>query len=558
MTPLWVVLTGILVGLASPHARVPLLWIVAFVPLLLALDLTAPIYRGGWPGLRFWLPALGCTAPAGVIFAAVIGGWITNTANVYGGFPISLALLANWLGYGTFFFAEFFFFLAVPFVLTRHRPWLALVVVPLWVTVFQLYVPRFLFFTYGQLMDSVLPLPQFADILGSGGPNLLYLALQLVLFYWVRSLYAPGSFAVRPLVWTSGALVVSFAAAYGYGIWQMDRWSELQAAGKKVELVGIQPNFSLKHLSSNPVLSPLDRRQSFSALIEDSNRALSRARRDPGTPVVMVWPESVYPRAYFFNPRMRRAVEDWARRSKVELILTSQDYRFGAGKRRRRDRKLYGVSIHLGPGGKPAGIYRKMALIPLGETIPLGDWFPFFRRFVLDTLPNFSEFTAGEEFTVFTLANGVKVAPMICYDVIDHDVARGMARNGARLGVVLANLAWFGDSTVSDQMSWMVRFRAIENRMPILFLSQNGKSYLIDATGRDVIPRLGLFSRGAIVHTIGVPKTGSFYSAYGTWIHAGYFFLLLGALGAAWWRGLFSRAQNESVPPFKSDRRDGN
>ncbi|MCH8888681.1 MAG: hypothetical protein IIC13_19045, partial [SAR324 cluster bacterium] len=95
LTPLWVALSGVLVGFASPHAHVPLLWIVAFVPLLLALDLTVPIYRGGWPGRRFWLPLLACVAPAGVIFAGVIGGWISNTANVYGGFSTALALLAN-------------------------------------------------------------------------------------------------------------------------------------------------------------------------------------------------------------------------------------------------------------------------------------------------------------------------------------------------------------------------------------------------------------------------------------------------------------------------------
>ena len=545
-------LSGVLVGFASPHANVPLLWIVAFVPLLLALDLTVPIYRGGWPGRRFWLPLLACVAPAGVIFAGVIGGWISNTANVYGGFSTALALLANWLGYGAFFMAEFFFFLGVPFVLTRHRPWLALAVIPLWVTVLQLYVPRFLFFTYGQLMDSVLPLPQFADLLGSGGPNLLYLVLQLALFYWIRSLYAPGTFAIKSLAWVSGALVVSFAAAYGYGTWQMARWSQLQATGKQVELVAIQPNFSLKHLASNPDRSPSDRRQSFSALIEDSNRALSRARRDPGTPVVVVWPESVYPRPYFFDPPMRRAVESWARRSGVEMILTSQHYSGGVGRMRRRERKLYGVSIHLGPGGSPAGMYRKIALIPFGESVPLGDWFPFFRRFVLNSLPNFAEFTPGEEYTVFTLANGVKVAPMICYDVIDHFVARGMARNGARLGIVLANMAWFGRSTVSDQMSWMVRFRAIENRMPILFLSQSGESYLIDATGRDVIPRLGQFATGSIVYTVGVPEAGSFYTAQGDWIHVGYLALLLGALGLAGWRGLFSGSKNGGARQHKS------
>jgi apolipoprotein N-acyltransferase len=534
LVPLLVAHAGVMFALASPHRTVAFAWPFIFVPLFLGLDLALRFSPAGfWPR---WGRVFFCTWPAGLIMAALTGGWVANTAFVYGKLPLGVAYLVSILGYGSLQGLEVFFFLGVPFALAWRRPGLLLALVPLWAAVFQLYVPRFLYYTFGQMMVPALSLVQVADLVGSAGLNLLLLPLHLVLYGWLRSLYAPGEVPRRRLAVASLALAVAFAADYGYGRWRLADVAERTERGPQVELVGIQPDFSLKELASNPALSYSDRAQSFSALMADSRAALARAQREPGVPTLVLWPESVYPRPYFFDAEMRAAVDDWVRSEGIELILATEDARFERTADGRTLRQYFGAAVHVGPQGLPAGVYHKITLIPFGETIPFGDLLPWYRDVLRAWIPEISEFTPGREYTVFRLADGVRVAPMICFDASSEHVARGMARNGANLGVVLGNLAWFGRTTVSDQFSWFARFRAIENRMPILFLSQNGESFLIDATGRQASRRLGQFTAGALTLRVHVPEERSFYTYWAPWVARAYVAALLGLGAFVLWR----------------------
>ena len=540
-----VVWGGVFVALASPHFALPGVWVVAFVPLFIGLNLAL---EPSPPGARALLwRAFAATYPAGIVFAALTGGWVTNTAHVYGALPLPLGFAANALGFGSMFGLEFFAYLGLPFALVRKRPLWALAVVPLWCTVGQVFVPRFLFYTYGQVMITTPAMVQFADLLGSGGLNLLFLPLQLLLAFaacqWAPGLRSlPRRIDARPFALACSGVLILYALAFGYGFRQMGVWREAARRGPQVEVVGIQPNFSLGYLASNPALSHSDRMLSMQALIGDSELALARAQRKPGVPTVLVWPESVYPRAYFFAAPLREAVENWVRRRGVHLVLATQDAQPATGSGGRM--KAFGAAVHVGPEGMVRGVYRKIALIPFGETIPLAQWFPAWARFLRAWIPQISEFTPGSEHTVFDLPNGVGLAPMICYDAVDETIARGMARNGARMGLLMANLAWFGRTSVSDQLGLYARFRAIENRMPLLFLSQNGESFMIDALGMESSARQPQFQKGAIVQILGVPEATSFYTRHGDPVRAGFALLLaltlLALPGTHGWRRIYS------------------
>jgi apolipoprotein N-acyltransferase len=91
---------------------------------------------------------------------------------------------------------------------------------------------------------------------------------------------------------------------------------------------------------------------------------------------------------------------------------------------------------------------------------------------------------------------------------------------------------------VSDQFGIYVRFRALENRMPILLLAQNGQSWLIDAVGRDATPRLPQFGTGAFVRTVRAPLQGSFYSAHAVAVHRAYALALALVMAVGWRREL--------------------
>jgi len=553
LVPLLVVHSGAFLGLTTPVRPNALAWPIALVPMFLALDLALRTYRGGWRGRA--LRVFACTYPMGVIVAMITGDWVVNTAHVYGGLSLPMAYAVSWFGFGSLLGLEIFLFLGLPFALTWRRPLLALLLVPLWATVLQVYVPRFLFFTYGQTMVPVLPLVQYADVLGSGGLNLLYLPLELLLYAWVRRLYAPAELPLRPLGIASGVLALGFAAAYAYGLYALPLWAHREAQGRPVELVGIQPDFTLKALASNPALSYSDREESLRGLLDDSTAALARAKREPGVPTVLLWPESVYPRPYFLARGMREVVDLWVQSQHVHLILVSEDLRIGRTPQGRLVREAFGASIHVGPDGTPLRVYHKISLIPWGETIPGADWIPGLRELLHAWIPQISEFTPGHEHTVFNV-DGVGIAPMICFDAANPTVAQGMAANGARLGVVLANLAWFGPTTVSEQFGWLTRFRAIENRMPILFLSQNGESWLIDSRGQDVSPHLPQFRTAAFVGQVRAPSEGSFYSAHADAVSRSYVIALLLVAGLGWRRELFGWLRGRrSAPKPGRDRR---
>jgi apolipoprotein N-acyltransferase len=406
--------------------------------------------------------------------------------------------------------------------------------------VLQLYVPRFLFWTYGQQMFPVLELIQSTDIFGPAGLNLLLIPLHLTLLEWVKRSYAADAQPRRTLWIATGVVALCFAADYGYGAWRMNALARPDPTAKHVQLVGIQPNFSLKELASNPDLSPSDRQISLRSLVSDTNAALLKGGVVPGTPTVVVWPESVYPVPYFDAPQARIQVEGWTQALGVHLLLATIDNRYRPGPDGQMAWESFGAAVYVPPGGTPS-IYHKINLIPFGETIPFADSIPVWGRALKAAIPRISQFSAGHDPTVFNVADGIVVAPMICFDVFDYRPALGMAGRGANIGVVMGNLAWFGRSTATHEFEGVARFRAIENRMPMLMLSQNGESVLINDRGEPASARVGLFEEGALSVEVAAGP-GSFYGHHGNWINGGYVVALGIVLGWGWgWPWLLKR-----------------
>ena len=527
MQVLLAIASGLLLGLCMPGHAMPFAWTVVFVPLFLALDAQRRHASGGL-GRRV-LRVAGLCWSVGAMLAAVSGGWVVNTAHVYGGLPLPLAHAVNVLGYGTLQGLDTFLFLGLPFLLAARHPRRLPLLLLLWSAALPPLLPRFLYWTYGQLMFAQAPLVQAADLVGSAGLNPLVVGLNLLLAGALRARLQPRPGARRDLALAAALLAVGFAVAGGYGLWRMQAIAARQALGTPLRLVGVQPNFSLKDLASNPNLSPSDREQSVAALLADSEAALERLPGDAPGPIVVVWPESAYPGAYAYNPALREAVEAWVRVHRVHLVLATLDVDYPAAPGGAR--RFYGATVHLGPDGRVAGVYRKIVLIPFGETIPFGDWLPWYRALLRAAIPQISEFTPGDAYTVFDVAPGVRLAPMICFDAARHEVAAGMTRAGANLGLVLANLAWFGPTSVSQQFEQYVRFRAIENRIPMLMLSQNGTSVLFDARGETASRRLGQFTQAQLVLSVRLPEVTSFYARYAPWVHGAFAVLLAAALG---------------------------
>src|SRR5690606_15778595 len=84
---------------------------------------------------------------------------------------------------------------------------------------------------------------------------------------------------------------------------------------------------------------------------------------------------------------------------------------------------------------------------------------------------------------VFDVA-GVKVAPLSCFEILNWNLVRKSAANGAQVLVNPSNDAWFRSSKEARQHLLGAAFRAVELRLPLVRAANSGFSAFIDQTGQ--------------------------------------------------------------------------
>jgi apolipoprotein N-acyltransferase len=156
-----------------------------------------------------------------------------------------------------------------------------------------------------------------------------------------------------------------------------------------------------------------------------------------------------------------------------------------------RDGGVRNAALLVGPDGVE-GIYAKRRLVPFGEYVPFEEVLPF-----VGTLARQSgRFVAGDEPALLPWA-GERLGVAVCYEVVFPGAVAEQVREGATLLVTITNDAWYGDSSAPWQHLRAARFRAAENRRPMMRAALTGVSALIDAGGR-VSAQLGVGESGVL------------------------------------------------------------
>ncbi len=535
------IISGILLGLSAPGFGTNWVGILAFFPLLAVLDqlhknrLFSFQKRAGLFFVVCWF--------SGSIAASIGGYWITNSINVFGHIPWFAALLITAVGYGLEVGIQLFVYFGIPLLFVRQRSGWDLIVRLAFVLALDPWYPRLIQWNYGGLTFSKFPwLEQAADILGASGLLLYSAGLSFLLLYWWRW-KSEGTGNRKSLFKASTIYLILWVLGLGYGAWRtqdlVTQNSKLDSASSgniqnlvpdfpaKLTVMVIQPNFSLQELASNPELAYSKRQQNLAGLLEDSRKALEQLPENTTTPKLLIWPESVYPDPFFKVAASREKVLSFAEANQIYILLATVDW-----VKTQTAYKFHGVSVLIGANGKVLGRYNKIFLIPFGETIPFSEWFPGIASWLRNNIANMSEFERGKEYTVFYVPENIEFSAPICFDIFSPTVVRGMVRNGSNLVVNLSNLAWFGRTTASDNMVAVLRWRAIENRVPVVFASNNGKSVFIGADGKNRSRQLGLFEEGSLTFTINIRPQFSFFREYAEWVWGGFMFLffMLGIL----------------------------
>ena len=503
ITPFWIgsIVSGILLGLNAPGFGTHWIGLVSFFPLLFTLE---QLHKKTY--ITFWKR---CIVFSGVCWltggiASLIGGyWITNSIHVFGHIPFIFSLLITGAGYGLEVGLQLFVYFAIPLLCIKKLGNWELPLRLAYVIAIDPWYPRLIHWNYGGLTFSQFPfLEQVADIIGSSGLLFYSLGLSYLLIAWwrlksdVKNLN-DNEMGYKFLKRAIAAYSLLWAVGLSYGAWRIQDINEndyLKNSDSFINVIAIQPNFSLQDLASNPELAHSKRQGNLESLLEDSKKYLSKLSKQTDEPTLIVWPESVFPHPFFKVKGASQKVMRFAEENNTSVLFTTVDW-----KNTMTGRKFHGVSVLVGSNGEVLGRYNKIFLIPFGEMIPFSNIFPETASWLRNNIANMSEFDPGQDYKVFSLSEKVRLSAPICFDVFSQEVVRGMSLNGANLVVNLSNLAWFGRTTASDNMVAVLRWRAIENRVPVIFASNNGESVFIGADGKNLSSQLELFEEGALI-----------------------------------------------------------
>ena len=199
--------------------------------------------------------------------------------------------------------------------------------------------------------------------------------------------------------------------------------------------------------------------QVFFNHVQETNKALALDDKVD----FILWPENAVDVDPFTNTKVREVLDSFSQPLIIGAVL-------------RKEGELLNTSILWERTSQE--IYVKQKLTPFGEYIPL--------RALASKISPYAEsvedFTAGSSSKVFTL-NGAKIAPIICYELIDDALISRAARK-SQLLVVQTNSATFGKSPQNAQQLAITRIRAIEYGRDILSVSTTGVSAFIDHRGK--------------------------------------------------------------------------
>lgn len=215
--------------------------------------------------------------------------------------------------------------------------------------------------------------------------------------------------------------------------------------------------------------------------------------RARGAPDLTVWPESAIDRDPS-RPAWRELGELASEASAAAGVLVAGVSLDGLEDPARE--RIVGAWL-MGPEGVGAvrDLYVKRRPVPFGEYVPGRRWLE--RIPALDQVPR--DAIAGPGPQAFSVAPGVTVAVVICFETLFSDLVRSNVLAGEDAGLILSitNDAAFRRSAEPDQHLAQSRMRAIETGRWVVHAALSGSSAFVDPDG-GVHEATGLFTQESI------------------------------------------------------------
>jgi len=416
-------------------------------------------------------------------------------------------------------------------VISRHIVWERLLLFPLLIVTGYTIFPSVFPAQIGIGQSHILLAIQATEFLGIHGLDFA-IALSNVCLYELFRL-RNSKLSLFPFVVCS----LFFILWFGYGYYSLSDWEREQRSWpiKKIGLVQANDEASIAIPDPKAGYG-----WSYPPEMEMTEQ-LVRAGAE-----VVFWPESRY-KGYFKSDYVRAAYLHRVKQLGVPLIMQDLE-RVNSKVSETGASKTYNTMFMLSEKGELASIYRKQKRIAFGEYLPIIENSPMMRSWAQTIVGDFlANISAGQDRSVFSAA-GMNIIPLICFEVIFPEFVADAAFQSPPGGVLVTASfdAWFGQSHAPFQHLALSRMRAVENRLPLVHVINNGPSAVVMPSGR-IIAQTEAFKKLAV--TVDMPYSenigASFYSKY-PWafiftVYALLLMLLIGRFSSILLRRKFSR-----------------
>ncbi|MBA2339504.1 MAG: apolipoprotein N-acyltransferase [Pyrinomonadaceae bacterium] len=456
----------------------PLAW-VGFVPLIYV------VCRRPHEGKAFLLGLV-----AGALFFWASCYWLTYSMIRYGGIPTLIAyliLLPGALVLGLF---PATCLLMLARCVKKCGIGRALLVLPFaWAACewARLGVTGQLWNAIGYSQAYVVPLIQTARWGGVYLVSFFILAVNSVVAYAILA-RSKQSLLIAVLILSIVATILFLSA--------MRPLQQIATNAPSAIVIAVQPNVPMEQgrtAEEDAVLVNRHLTLSERALQENINQQLPR---------LIVWPESPMYFSYARDSQFREMVARFAARNETSLLFNSNEPAPTGGS--------YNSAVMINSQGRLVAQYDKIRLLPFGEYVPLPRWLP--GAGLVSAMVG--DFTPGAVYTLLPVGEA-RTGVFICFESAFPSVARSFAQAGVDVLINVSNDGYLGRTPVLRQHLANTVFRAVENRRPVLRVTNTGITAHISARG-EVTDATGSFETATRTWTISRSTEGTtFYTKHG-------------------------------------------
>jgi apolipoprotein N-acyltransferase len=462
-------LSGLLLG-CSWYFNLSFFIFVVFVPLLFIEDYFSSnkslIKRSS---LKLWA----LSYLSFLTWNLIVTWWVVNAS--FGG--ALMAFIANSL------LMSWVFLIFHKLKLTYKSVWILIPIYLAWEHGHTLWDISWTWLTLGNVFAYHPNWIQWYELTGVSGGSLWVLCVNVFIFQLIRQKQV-ATFLSKPIYQLAALIMLPMLISFGILFY---RTTTLTKKGKGEPCVIVQPN-----------LDPYNDK----FYIEFSEQFLNMLNQVRGK-ITNETRYLVLPETFMINDMNEDHLEDyeeinWFKDSllkafpKLNIITGGSTYKFYKTKAEasltaRLDLNsnmyydMYNTAILLNTDG--VSFYHKSKLVPGVEKMPFPLILKPLEKLAINLQGTVGSLGIQKDRTNLTCNNGIKVAPIICYESVYGDYCTGYARNGANLVAIVTNDGWWGNTPGYKQHLNYARLRAIELRKQIVRSANTGVSAFINEFG---------------------------------------------------------------------------